>query len=54
MAIPQLPIELIKIVLFIIIGVVISVKVWQFTVKIVNKYKKKDNDDFDFEEKLYG
>lgn len=54
MAIPQLPIDLIKIVLFIIIGGVVIFRVWSLTIRIVNKYKKKDDKDFDFEEKLYG
>lgn len=54
MAIPQIPIDLIKFALFIIIGGVMGVRVWQGTIKMVNKYKKKANDDFDFEEKLYG
>lgn len=45
-------IDIIKYVIFVIIGVVFIAKTWQVTTRIVKKYKGKKTDDF--QEDLYG
>ena len=46
----ELPMNLIKYGLFAIILVVFAVKVWQETQKIMKKFKKKDDFDWDLKE----
>lgn len=43
-------VDVIKYVLFAIILIVFSVKIWQETQKIVKRFKKKDDTDLDFKE----